>query len=284
MVLTDKNRKIESEDLLAKVPLFSRLSKKSLKKLAAVCVPRHYPANTVMMRDGTTGLGLFLVISGSVEIFKGDGEDRVSLAIVRPGDILGEMALIDDQPRSASAVSLQPTECLLITRDGFQTLVKKDPDIAWSLVPALVERLRQQQDKILAAKSARQTEARPTDTAEKVETPTEQADAEEEPRKDDTRESGPSGPSDLPGVMRFLQIDHALAMAGVTGLDGTVKLLETFIRELVDETGLEDGDELGEMARRFPKGVLSALGSTLTEGEKLPERMIAQFRKTLKRY
>ena len=279
--MTDKNRKSGSEDLLAKVPLFSRLSKKSLKKLAAVCVPRHYPANTVMTREGTTGLGLFFITSGSVEIFKGDEEERVSLAIVGPGDLLGEMALIDDEPRSASAVSLQPTECLLITRDGFQTLVKKDPDIAWSLVPALVERLREQQGEILAARSAQQSAARPTDTATQVEESKEQADIDEdtrEPGKEDTRED------DSPGLLRLLQVEHALAMAGVTGLNGTVEILETFVNQLADETGLEDGEDLGEVARKLPKGVLTALGSALNEGEKLPEKMIARFRRTLKRY
>ncbi len=282
--MTEESRRIESEELLAKVPLFSRLSKKSLKKLASVCVPRHYPANTVMMREGTTGLGLFLIISGSVEIFKGDGDERVSLAMVGPNDLLGEMALIDDLPRSASAVSLQPTECLLITRDGFKTLVKKDLEIVWSLVPELVERIREQQDKILAAKSAQRTGNAPTDALTVGETKG-QTDAKsgeprkpQRPREDDTREE------DASGLMRLLQVEHALAMAGVTGLSGTVEILETFVNQLADETGLEDGDDLGQVTRKLPKGVLSALGSALSEGEKIPEKMIARFRRTLKRY
>ncbi len=279
--MTENSRNVGSEDLLAKVPLFSRLSKKSLKKLAAVCVPRHYPANTVMTREGTTGLGLFLITSGGVEIFKGDGEERVSLATVGPGDLLGEMALIDDQPRSASAVSLQPTECLLITRDGFQTLVKKDPDIAWSLVPVLVERIREQQGKILEARSTRPTETPSTDTVATVLEQEERADTDEDTSKTRENESRETDPS---GLMRLLHVEHALAMAGVTGMNGTVEILETFVNQLVDETGLDDGDDLGEVARKLPKGVLSALGSALAEGEKLPEKMIARFRRTLKRY
>jgi CRP-like cAMP-binding protein len=267
-----------SEDLLAKVPLFSRLSKKSLKQLAAVCVPRNYPANTVMMREGATGLGLFLITSGSVEIFKGDGNERVSLATVGPGDLLGEMALIDEQPRSASAVSLQPTECLLITRDGFRTLVKKDLEIVWALVPELVERIREQQGKILAAKSTQRTEAAAMDDVAPVEESKGQEKVEESPPKDDTKEV------DSLGLMRLLQVQYALAMAGATGLSDTVKLLETFVSQLADETGLEVSDDLGEVTRKLPKGIMSALGSTLNEGEKLPEKMITRFRRVMKRY
>jgi CRP-like cAMP-binding protein len=267
--------KTRAEDLIAKVSLFARLPKKSLKKLAGLSVPRSYPPDTVMIREGTTGLGLFLITSGSVEIHKGEGDSKVSLGIAGPGDILGEMALIDDQLRSATAVSREPTECFLITRDSFQTLVKKDPDIAWCIVPALVERLRSQQSQILAAEtSSGQGEAA---KAHPQPEPSFESEASE---REQTEASGGSQGSTL---SKLLQVEYALVMAGVAGLGGTVKLLETFASRLARETGIEENEDPIEVARKLPKGLVSAARSVLTESEKLPEKMLTRFRRTMKR-
>lgn len=270
-------KKTRAEDLIAKVPLFARLPKKSLKKLAGLSVPRDYPPETVMTREGTTGLGLFLITSGSVEIHKGEGESKVSLGIAGPGDILGEMALIDDELRSATAVSREPTECFLITRDSFQTLVKKDPDIAWCIVPALVERLRSQQAQILAA------EASSSPGKGEAATDHPQHEPSSEPEADEREPAETSGGSEGSALSKILQAEYALVMAGVAGLSGTVKLLETFASRLAQETGIDENEDPIEVARKFPKGLLSATGSFLTESEKLPEKMVSRFRRTMKR-
>ena len=269
--------KTRAEDLIAKVPLFERLPKKSLKKLAGLSVPRNYPPDTVMTREGTTGLGLFLITSGSVEIYKGEGDSKVPLGTAGPGDILGEMALIDDQLRSATAVSREPTECFLITRDSFQTLVKKDPDIAWCIVPALVERLRSQQSQILAAEGSPSSGK---GVAAKDHSQNEPSSEDEDDEREPVETSGSSEGSTL---SKLLQAEYALVLAGVTGLSGTVKLLETFASRLARETGIEENEDPIEVARKLPKGLVSATGSVLTESEKLPEKMVTRFRRTMKR-
>ncbi len=266
--------KSNAEDRIAEVPLFSRLPKKSLKKLARLLVPRRYPADTVMIREGTTGLGLFLITSGSVEIHKGEEGSKVSLGVAGPGDILGEMALIDDQLRSATAVSREPTDCFLITRDSFQTLVKKDPEIAWCIVPVLVERIRSQQSQILAAESS--LERRDAPRAQRQTEPAPEVETDERP------ETGASDGSQ--GILStLLRAEYAAVMAGVTGLSGTVKLLETFASRLASETGLEEDEDPFDVARKLPKGLVSAAGSVLTESEKLPEKMVTRFRRSMKR-
>ncbi len=269
--------KTRAQDLIAKVPLFARLPKKSLKKLADLSVPRNYPPDTVMTREGTTGLGLFLITSGSVAIYKGEDDSKVSLGIAGPGDILGEMALIDDELRSATAVSTEPTECFLITRDSFQTLVKKDPDIAWCIVPALVERLRSQQSQILAA------EASPSSGKGAAAKDHPQHEPSSEAEADEREPAETSEGSEGSALSKLLQAEYAMVMAGVTGLSGTVKLLETFASELARETGIEENEDPIEVARKLPKGLWSATGSVLTESEKIPEKMVTRFRRTMKR-
>ena len=131
------------EEALARVPLFSHLVPRDLKKLARLCVPRSFVAGDRIIEEGSTALGMYVLIAGEIEVFKSEGKDRVVLGRMGRGDVLGEIALIDDRPRSASAVALEATECLLLTKDSFDLLVKKEPDIAWCIVPNLAERIRE---------------------------------------------------------------------------------------------------------------------------------------------
>ena len=85
---------------------------------------------------------MFLIVSGRVEVFDVRGGARVSLAHLGPGQCVGEMALIDDRPRSANVEAVEDTLCFLMTRDGFNGLTKRDPEVLWGIVPLIVERLR----------------------------------------------------------------------------------------------------------------------------------------------
>jgi CRP-like cAMP-binding protein len=142
----------EAYEFLSRVPVFSRLGARSLRKLVRLCIERTYDAGSSIITEGSTGLGLFVITSGSVEVFKRDGSDRVVLARLDRGAVLGELALIDAQPRSASAVALTDTTCLLIARSGFQDLVRREPDIAWCFVPVLAARMRDLQAQVMAAR------------------------------------------------------------------------------------------------------------------------------------
>lgn len=261
------------ENALAKVSFFSTLNQKTLRKLANLCMPREFPADSLMLQDGTTGLGLFLITSGRVEVFKTEDERRISLAVLGEGDILGEMALVDDQPRSASAVTLEPTTSLLLTRDSFRTLVKKNPEVAWAIVPSLAERLRDLQNRLLEAEA--RADGRPAAkaaTAEAVKKPTPAAPTKKRTKRDIAT---PSRTTDI--WLQLLRMQFGVLRSGVTGISDSAKMFESFLRSLADETDLDRSRHVDEVLRKLPRGALTASESSWDEGRKIPERMISSF-------
>ena len=141
------------EAALTRVRLFAALAPRDLRRLARACTLKDYAPGEEILREGGTGLGLFIITSGRVEVFKTIGERRIQLAVLGHGDVLGEMALLDDQPRSASAMALAATECLLLSRARFRALLKTRPRIAWPIVPALARRVRDLQQRLIEAQS-----------------------------------------------------------------------------------------------------------------------------------
>lgn len=96
-----------------------------------------------MIKKGDTGFGMFIILSERAEVFDEQNSRKILLAMLESGNSVGEMSLIDDQPRSANAGVLEDTECLLLTRDSFNRLGKRNAEILWGIVPLLlVERLR----------------------------------------------------------------------------------------------------------------------------------------------
>jgi hypothetical protein len=266
--LTDAD--LKPEDLLATVPLFARLERKSYKKLAALCVPREYETDTEIISEGGTGLGLFIITDGQVEVSKGEGDERIRLAVLERGALLGEMALIDDQPRSATATAIEPTRCLLITRGSFQKLVKQDPEIAWCIVPTLAERVRELLRMIDEGGLAESVEAH--DRAEDVEGKRRSSKAKA--RDDD--DEGLSLDKLVTGMVRG---QYALTIAAFAGFRGVARAAEEFLRGLASETEIEDSDRMSEVARRLPQGLITATGSGMRELEKTPERLLEKYRR-----
>jgi CRP-like cAMP-binding protein len=263
--------KRQTTDYLSQVPLFARLGRGELKKLASLCIPRSYPEGTLIIEEGSVGLGLFVIMAGRVEIFKGQGDGRVDLATLDPGGIVGELSVIDDAERSASARAVMDTECLLLTRDSFQTLLRQDPEIAWCVVPVLAQRMRTLQARVLSEQQAVSAEEAP-------------------PPPEKTRPSSEAAPESAAstdratsdGLVKLVRAQYAALMAGVTGLEETARVSEAFLRRLAHETELDAGRS-GRLARRFPEGFLAASREAWTEGEKLPERVVASFLRHLKR-
>lgn len=257
---------LNTEDFLARAPLFARLKRRSLRKLAAICIPRDFAPGAVMISEGDTGLGLFVIVSGRVEITKQTGDETIRLAEMERGDLLGEMALIDDQPRSASAIALEATRCLLITRNSFQTLTKKDPEIAWCLLPTLADRIRDLQQRMIdtGAVASQPLDLPEERSAESVSMPN----------------GGISeGESTTDPLLSLVRGQYALAIAGVAGLRGVATAMERFLRQLGDASGVDEAESVGEVARELPKSMASATAAGLEAGERIPEQLLERYRR-----
>ena len=132
------------EDTLARVDLFAGLDKKDLQVLTNACQERTYKAGSTLIKQGDTGVGLYVIISGTVRITQANNPDKaeVDLGTAGPGSVLGEMALLDDLPRSATVTAVTDVTALLLPVWEFRTTLRAHPDIALRLLSVLSHRLR----------------------------------------------------------------------------------------------------------------------------------------------
>ncbi len=131
------------EDVLSQVPLFHDLTKHELQLLSANCRERDYPAGSTLLRQGETGIGLFIITSGKVQISQQGPDGTVrDLGTFERGAVLGEMSLLDDLPRTATAVALEPSRALAIPVWDFRAVLREQPDIAIKLLAIMSRRLR----------------------------------------------------------------------------------------------------------------------------------------------
>ena len=142
---------MDKEELLKQVDLFSALEKKALSNLAKSCVVRAFKRGETMVRQGHSGLGLYIIVSGKVKIVKrtADG-DELEVAVHGPGEFFGEMTVLDNAPRSASVIALEDTECLHLTAWEFKARMKVHPEIALEILPVVVRRFRETNERLLA--------------------------------------------------------------------------------------------------------------------------------------
>src|SRR5690349_4731979 len=129
-------RSVLNEDILARVDLFSTLNKKELQTLAKSCQERSYRAGTVLVSQGDTGVGLYILKSGKVRVTIATDPDKAEdeVGIYGPGDVLGEMALLDDLPRSATITAIEDVVALLLPVWEFRTILQAHPDMSLKLL------------------------------------------------------------------------------------------------------------------------------------------------------
>lgn len=145
------------EDVFAAVPLFKRLSARQRARLARRATTRTYQPDDVIIREGDTGMAMYVILSGAARVTRGgDGGRAISLAEIGPADFFGEMGLIDDAVRSATITASAPTECALLARWDFQRELHADPNIAVALLPVLTERIRDLEHRLGRAGAAGQ--------------------------------------------------------------------------------------------------------------------------------
>ena len=132
------------EDTLAHVDLFAGLEKKDLQQLAGACRERTYSPGSKLIKQGDTGVGLYVITDGTVHITRVNDPDKSELYLgtVGPGNVLGEMSLLDDLPRSANVTAVSEVTALLLPVWEFRTTLRSHPDIALRLLATLSRRLR----------------------------------------------------------------------------------------------------------------------------------------------
>jgi CRP-like cAMP-binding protein len=129
-------------ETLASIQLFSLLSRKDLSRLAKATHEHTYEPGKVLTSEGKSGVGFFVIIDGKARVeVKGK---RVK--ILGPGDYFGEMALIDDGPRSAVVTAETHLRCQVLTEWQFRSFVKEHPQVSWALLQAMVQRVREYQE------------------------------------------------------------------------------------------------------------------------------------------
>jgi CRP/FNR family cyclic AMP-dependent transcriptional regulator len=140
-------------ELLSKISLFSALQPNYLRRIANLGIEEDYPLNAVIFKEGAQGDKMYLILSGAVRISRqvpGMGEE--ALAVLRAGTHFGEMALIDDFPRSADAVAHEACRLFVVRKEDMEDLLFVDRDLAydllWSFVRTLSSRLRETNDKM----------------------------------------------------------------------------------------------------------------------------------------
>jgi CRP-like cAMP-binding protein len=136
-------------ETLRTVPLFSKLRDSDLELLAGLLTPRDYARNRVILFAHDPCDAFYVVLSGQVKVMliAEDGREVV-LSLVRQGDFFGEMALMDDEPYSSSAIAMEESRLLVLHRDNFRRCIQEMPGMSFGLLRALCGRLREADHKI----------------------------------------------------------------------------------------------------------------------------------------
>ena len=130
-------------EILEKIPLFSEMDKSDLLKIKAVLNEKEYSKEESIFFETDRGDIFYIVYEGRVKIYNVSREGQVKiLDFLEEGDFFGEMALIDEMPRSANALAVEDSRLLTITHNQFQKFLKKHPDILFKITKTLCRRLR----------------------------------------------------------------------------------------------------------------------------------------------
>lgn len=130
--------------LLRSVPIFAGLDAASADALERLCETRGYPEGAVVVSEDEPGDALFVLAEGKVKVvLYGESGREVILSIfARPGEVFGEMSLLDDAPRSATVMAMAPSTLLVLSRADFRAHVDRHPSIALHVLTELSRRLR----------------------------------------------------------------------------------------------------------------------------------------------
>jgi len=134
---------MDDQELLRTVPIFSELSEPDIAALARLTSRRTCPKDTVVFFENEEGDSFFCIVAGRIKVtILGDDGREVILSVLGRGDFFGEMALLDNEPRSATAIAVEDTELLSLHRNDFQSVLSDNRSIMSALIKILTARLR----------------------------------------------------------------------------------------------------------------------------------------------
>jgi CRP/FNR family cyclic AMP-dependent transcriptional regulator len=138
-----------STAVLKAVPLFASFPEDQLRTLTTMVTRKSAPRSTTIMAGGDPTDSLYIVLSGRLKVMMSDAEGKeVILSILSPGEFFGEMGLIDDEPRSATVVTIEPCELLSIAKRDFKKCLMDNVEMSMAVMRGLVRRLREADRKI----------------------------------------------------------------------------------------------------------------------------------------
>ncbi len=125
-------------NLLAGIDLFAACERKDLQRVAALTTETAAPAGRVLCREGEVGHEAFVIVDGTATVTVGDRQ----IDAVGPGEMFGEMALLDGGPRIATVTATSPMRLLVLTRPEFHAVLGEVPYVGWHMLTVLGKRLR----------------------------------------------------------------------------------------------------------------------------------------------
>jgi CRP-like cAMP-binding protein len=142
-------RSAEVVELLARVPVFSTLHPADLRRISELAVPREFDPGQVVFREGDSSDTCYIVRSGRARAVREHSDGRtITLATFGPGDIFGELAMFEDERRSATVEAIEPTTAVAVLGPDMRRLMSEHPGIATRLVIALGRRLRESNERL----------------------------------------------------------------------------------------------------------------------------------------
>ena len=133
----------DAQNLLKNVELFNHLTDEQISELANQSREVQFRKNAILMTEGDAGESMYVIASGLVKVFVSD-EDGKELVLYEQGEgaVIGDIALLDDEPRSASVATLENTTAIMINKSDFLRIMQSSPEMALGIIRSLTQRLR----------------------------------------------------------------------------------------------------------------------------------------------
>ncbi len=135
--------------MLRKIPLFSTLDDNGMNYLKDVAVKRSFPKNTILFSRGDESDALYLLYKGSAKAIINDETGKeIVLSTIGPGEYFGEISFLDGEARSATVMTREPVQVLIVYKNDFKKILFSNPDIVFRLLKELLKKLRRSTEQI----------------------------------------------------------------------------------------------------------------------------------------